>query len=533
MQGTIELRGAKQVLNAGGELYSVSEPCFIPGDIALYDRGVTTLVSRQEQRVIAVGQPNGTLYILNFGPTCPYRPKGTGERLVLDLHSDGTYTIVKSYTNDPKYDVNCLLDLYRCPPRPPVPTTMGSPLYTKEFTNHNDLATFTIDPTHSVDFDDAISVDVETNTVYIHIVDIANQTLSNTSLERLRSECLSLYLSNEHTEHLLDTHEAAFDLSLVVGEERPVITVKVVLDEGCVSSYDIYRSTIIVKQRFDYETVKTAFALGVATPAMVYLAELTKKRNTAVRYLTLPSVRILSDYETGEVTSVTLEDTNDVAHSLVATAMILANLTVSKHLTCPLPNRFHETLRGMQIPAEFVSTGNPIVDSFILVKRYARACYAVDKKGHFGLGITDYVHFTSPMRRYADVLVHRILAGHQFDLEGEVSWLNKRASLVKAAQDIYLGWKKHRWLKTLPNPHTIWVTGVSKAGIMWFMPSLSLNGFIHVSVLEPKQYWVHDGDTLRGNEATISVGDCRLAILDRIEAGEIYLRLDTSANERG
>ena len=273
MQGVIEIHGAKQVLNIGDDqIYSVSETCFIPGDIAIYDRGSTKLVKRNEQKVIAtvhsISAHAASLYILNFGPNCPFRPKvpaasyQVGNRLILVLHSDGSFVVLEGYSNSPLYDVNCLLDMYRCPAlRAPTNTVMGETLYTKtEIVNHNDLCTFTIDPTSSVDFDDAISVDVANNTIYVHIVDIANQKISDSSLERLRNECLSLYLSNEHTEHLLYNSEASFDLSLVVGEERPVITVMIVLDdEGCVVSYDIYRSTIIAKYRFDYETIANAF----------------------------------------------------------------------------------------------------------------------------------------------------------------------------------------------------------------------------------------------------------------------------------
>lgn len=551
MQGIIELHGAKQVLNAGSQrLFPISETCFLPGDIAVYNSssGTTTLVRRTEQKVIAVvlsisGQ-TATLCALNFGPTCPFRLRvaadkyNVSDRLVVKLHSNSVqgFTVLERYSNAPAHDVKCLVGMYRSlRPRLAPESTLGRPLYTKtDIVNHNDLTTYTIDPTTSVDFDDAISVDVEHNTVYVHIVDIANQPVSNQSLQRLRSECLTLYLSNEHTEHLLDAGEASFDLSLVVGHERPVITVKIVLDdEGLVSSYDIYRSTIVVKYRFDYATITTDLALGIAPPEIVYLANLTKKRNSSVNYsICLPSLRILSNTETGEVSSVHMEETNDVSHSLVATAMILANLTVSKHLSdsgIVLPNRFHETLRGMQVPDDFVSTGNIHVDSFIIVKRYARAYYAVDKKGHFGLGLKDYVHFTSPMRRYADVLVHRILAGHHYkDLESEVSWLNHRASLVRAAQDMYVLWKKVRWLKTLPGPHEIWITGVSKAGILWFMPSLSLNGFLHVSGLEPKQFWLYDGARLCGADkiSVLSIGDKLSAVVNAIDenTGEVQLR---------
>jgi exoribonuclease R len=525
MQGVIELRGAKQVLNTGQEIYDVYNDTFIPGDIVIKNSTGYTLVKRQPQKLIGVvaelTEYTATLRVLNFGPTCHFRAKvptrsyQIGNRLILGLKPDGTIDVINAYSDDPKYDVNVLLDIYRDADKRPIKESdSGKPLYTIDtVVDHTDLNTFTIDPSSSVDFDDALSVDVDNNTIYIHIVDMAKQKVTGEGEDRLRQECYSLYLSNEHTEHLLDSWDASHNLSLIVGYVRPTITVKVVLDsEGLVTSYDIYRSDIVVKNRYNYEQVALGLTLGWAPPELVYLAELDNKRNSQVKYhINLPSVRVLSDYETGQVQQVSIENTNDSAHSLVATAMILANLTVSKHLSekgVVLPNRFHESLRGMQLGPEFKTTGNAHVDSFIMVKRYARACYAVDKKGHFGLGLTDYVHFTSPMRRYADVVVHRILAGIVYeDLEAEVAWINHRSTVVRSCQNIYLDWKKLRYLSSLPGLHTVWVTGVSKSGILWFMPSLSLNGFVHVTSIEPSQYWVFDGSSLNGNSVKISLGD--------------------------
>jgi len=534
MQGVIELRGAKQVLNTGHDIFDVYDDTFIPGDTVLKTKTEFKLIKRQPQKLIGVvselTEHLAILRVLNFGPTCHFRAKipvasyQIGNRIILSLKCDGSVDVIDAYSDDPKYDVNCLLDNYRDADKRPIKETdSGHHLYTIDaIVDHTDLNTFTIDPATSVDFDDAISVDVENNTIYVHIVDMANLKVTGKGEDRLRQECYSLYLANEHTEHLLDTWDASHNLSLITGHVRPVITVKVVLDnEGFVTSYDIYKSTIEVKARYNYEEVAFALNTGFAPPQLVYLSELDKKRNSEVKYhINLPSVRILSDYETGNVQSVTIENTNDSAHSLVATAMILANLTVSKHLSekgVVLPNRFHETLRGMQLGEEFKATGNTHVDSFIMVKRYARACYAVDKKGHFGLGLTDYVHFTSPMRRYADVVVHRILAGIVYeDLEAEVAWINHRSKVVRALQNIYLDWKKLRYLATLPDPHTVWVTGVSKSGLLWFMPDLSVNGFVHVSSILPTQYWTYDGSSLSGNNVKISVGDRLQAYITKV-----------------
>jgi len=385
---------------------------------------------------------------------------------------------------------------------------------------HDDLDTFTIDPADSNDFDDAISVDVASSTIYVHIVDIASAPLTAAEEERLERRCLTLYLANEHVEHLLDEEMASHRLSLVTGHTRPTVTVKLVMKEGLVQSYEIYRSTIVVKRRYTYEEALMALA---SNPALQYLDTLTRQRSSAVDYtIRLPSLRLTVDRETGLLTRVRLEETNDPAHSLVATAMILANLTVSKHLAergVRLPNRFHAPLRGYVRPEELEAIQDEVVHSFILVKRFSRACYSIDEKGHFGLGLTDYVHFTSPMRRYADVLVHRLLAGESVpDLAEQVEHLNHRSRIVRALQDLYEKWKVTRYLATLPGPHTVYITDVKPAGVLWFMPSLMLNGFCHISMLRPVQYW-----NLTEGGHTIQIGGAYSATVSSIEKDDVKL----------
>jgi exoribonuclease R len=529
--GTIEFHGAKQILNINNNyiLLDKDQTSFIPGDkVYLDENNKLILYERKPQAVIGIVKSlykgEAYLYLLNFGVNCKYIPKVSnnkyvkGDRLVLWLHQDGNIDVYSRYSSDAKDDVKCLLDMYSLiKDRPVFSETLKEPLYSfNDSINHDDLNTFTIDPKTSVDFDDAISVDVENNIIYVHIVDIANVDLLSYGTTRLRERCLTLYMSNEHTEHLLDEIDASDNLSLIVGKQRKVITVKIKLnDDGMVESHEIYKSTIVVKRRWNYEEV-------LDTKEINYLADLTHKRNKNVNYsISLPSIRILSD-KNGLIESITEEKSNDISHSLVATAMILANLVVSKHLDSKgvkIANRFHDKLRGFVNP-EFKRTGNESVDSFIMVKKFAKACYSVDNKGHFGLGISDYVHFTSPMRRYADVLVHRMLAGYENNnLESEVSWINHRDSLVKICQDTYINWKIIRYVKENMNKtYEIWITGIHQSGILWFMPSLSLNGFIHVACLKPKQFWKFENEELIGeNNQIYKIGDKLNACVDKVD----------------
>jgi ribonuclease R len=357
-----------------------------------------------------------------------------------------------------------------------------------------------------VDYDDALSVGAD-GVVYIHIVDIM-AAVHRIDLPRVRALGSSLYLANEHTAHLLDS-DVMMDVSLVEGRIRPVITVAVRLNtEGSVTGYDIYRSTILVKRRFTYEEVAT---LLEDHPGLATLHKLATLRSSTISYkIEMPSLRLCMN-GIGEPIEVHLESTTDAAHTLVSTAMILCNLVVSHHLKragLDLPNRFHAALKG--IPAE--KLGDDLAATFCLLKKMARAEYSVDQKGHFGLGLTDYVHFTSPMRRYADMVTHMILAGAAFskaDLEAEVAALNRRAAFVRNLQRYYTAIKTDRWLRARGSEgHEVVVTSIAPAGVQWFMPSLLVNGFCHVSLLRPAQRWSLDSEgSLVGPTSQIRLWD--------------------------
>lgn len=518
MFGTIELHGSKLMIKWDGEEVATT-PCynlsFLPYDRVRKEGDSVVFHQRRPQSVIgvvsAVVRGDVQVYLAHIGPACPSRlPVSVtvlpiGYRLLLWLAEDGTVDIKAGYSADPTDDVRSLLNMYRYnEERPALPMVTGAHRYTRDgIVDETHLDTFTIDPATSKDFDDALSVDVANRTIYVHIVDIAAAALSEIEEQRMRERCLTLYLANEATDHLLDEATASHTLSLMVGEPRQTVTVKAVLNaDNTIASYEIYRSVIVVKRRYTYEEVDALLKTETdASPALYYLKDISEHRSAVVKYnINLPSVVFQVDPETGLATSLETHATTTPAHQLVATAMIMANMLVSKHLHdqgVALPNRFHESLRGYDVSKAPV-TGDAVVDSFILLKRYARACYKVDERGHFGLGLEHYVHFTSPMRRYADVLVHKMLAGYTVEtaaLEAEVEWINKRSYTCRVIQDLYEHWKVIGWLKRLPTCPEVIITSASKAGVQWFMPSLSLNGFTHISQLAPKQFYDFDPAT--------------------------------------
>jgi len=526
MLGIIELHGGKLVMKGDSLTLSTASTEVMPGDTVRIPEG--TLVSRIEQSGIAIvkrieyGKAYlwiATIFPCAFEPSVPLDGLAIGDRLVIWFNADGSIRILHRCTMDATDDAECIYQAYCATnvdsmlhPTTPHKTTHDISLYTRtDRVDHSDLDTFTIDPRHSVDFDDAISVDLESNIVYVHIVDIAHAPLTMEECDRLRIHCFTLYLANEKTGHLLHEETASNDLSLIVGKKRETITVKMHIKAGIVTYYEIYPSTICVNRRYTYEEVLSELRSGVVDPAIQYLNRLSLEREANVLYhLYLPTQRF--SINDGVINEIHQEE-HDESHQLVATAMIMTNVVVSKHVAdhgVIFPNRFHETLRGIDRYSNRVLTGNPHVDSFMMVKTYARAQYAVDEKGHFGLQVTDYVHFTSPMRRYADVIVHRVLAGERYDHETlvqEVEGINRRSTLCRTLQHLYHSWKIGRYVQTITTTHTVWITGVSKAGVIWYLPQYSLNGFAHVSVLEPKQFWKWEDGALKGKSGEIRVGN--------------------------
>ena len=519
----VELHGAR--LMAGG--HQLNPQNCLPGDHVDADGH---FLSREHSftlgLVVSVTESprSATVSFPLFGHACPSRATihevyaTVGERLVLELYAHGSIVCRKVEGPEARADARLLTALYQqalgldgCWPHMPG---FGPHHYTREgVTDHTDLDTFTIDPVRTVDYDDALSVGKD-GTVYIHIVDIM-AAMHRIDLPRVRALGSSLYLANEHTEHLLDT-ETMEAITLAEGLIRTVITVAVTLDpEGSVAHYEVYRSTIRVKRRFTYEEAAT---LLEEHPGLATLHKLATLRSSAISYkIDMPSVRLEMN-GVGEPIEVRLESTTDAAHSLVSTAMILCNLVISYHLKgrgLDLPNRFHAAIRG--VPVGERGDLDDLTATFCLLKKMARAEYSVDRRGHFGLGLTDYVHFTSPMRRYADIVTHMILAGAAFtraDLEVEVTALNRRAAFVRSLQRFYTRTKVNRWFCAKGSEsHDVVITSVAPAGVQWFMPSVLLNGFCHVSTLQPARRWNFNPET-----GSLYTGLFRIRVGDRLRA---------------
>jgi ribonuclease R len=401
-----------------------------------------------------------------------------GTRVLLHITKDVCEVKqVWTHISDRRADKDIIDGMYNLTPHINTsPRTYSAPLYTKPFQNLNALPTFTVDPTESRDFDDAISI--VGNTVYVHIVDIHHLMPPDSELEKEAARLAFTLYTPEGNHNIVPSEYAESEWSLIKGVERRVITIEIryTTDEYNIESYDIYPSTIIVKERYDYEhapSVDIAKSLAERTKRTVY---------------TIPQLKLSIDPSSGKVFQVKHMYSNDEAHRMIEIFMVTANMIVSEHLRsrspsyANIPQRFHTKLRGLPTHPP---SGDAVVDSFLAIKTFAYALYDSEKCGHYGLNLSSYTHFTSPIRRYFDVILHRMLAGAEYDaveLQTILSHINARELVISSLSQLYQRWKL---LDTLHVGDTVdvIVTRVCAAGVYYLYKPYMLDGFIHVSAL--------------------------------------------------
>ena len=323
-----------------------------------------------------------------------------------------------------------------------------------------ELATFTIDPVTARDFDDAISAEPTTDggwRVWVHIADVSFYVPQRSLVDReAYRRATSVYVPGT-VEPMLPQSLSNGACSLVPGDLRPTLTVELTIATRGVRGASIYRSLIRSDVRLDYDRVDRIFAgsetaaaawgapLAAARAAAAALDALRRRRSAVVLESAEPDFRFdrRGDVIAGEPTVQT------ESHRLIEHLMIAANEQVAQFLEerkIPALYRVHErpesaavdrlieqlTSLGVPTPpvpdghltgtqaAEIVSEASELVAGWVartghggralnsLVLRSLKQAYYSDRNlGHAGLASARYCHFTSPIRRYPDLICHR------------------------------------------------------------------------------------------------------------------------------
>jgi ribonuclease R len=310
------------------------------------------------------------------------------------------------------------------------------------------IFTLTIDPDDAKDFDDALSYQILPNgdfEIFVHIADVSHYVQAGSALDvEARSRGNSVYLVDRVIPMLPEKLSNGI-CSLQPNVDRLVKTAIVTLDRrGEIKSFRFAAGIIHSAKRFTY---KEAFAqlkkpantpLGGHLHALNSMAQVLRKRRFAKGALDLdfPEIKVRVN-EFGIPTH--LEKTeNDISHQLIEEFMLLANEVVALELKRrgrPGLYRIHENPdpgRLLEFRAQAKSMGFPCGDltqrgeiqklldrvrgqagesvvKIGLLKSLKRAMYSPKPLGHYGLSKLNYTHFTSPIRRYSDLVVHRVL----------------------------------------------------------------------------------------------------------------------------
>jgi ribonuclease R len=432
-----------------------------------------------------------------------------------------------------------------------------------------DLPLLTIDPMDARDRDDAVYAEADSDPgnpggfiVWVAIADVAHYVTPGSALDReARKRGNSTYFPDRVVPMLPDILSG--DLcSLHEAVDRACLAVRMVIDAGGHKrSHRFVRGMMRSVASLHYAQVQAAVdgspdekTAPLVEPVLkpLYAAYAALKRAREVRQpldLELPERKIELNDE-GRVASVAFKERLD-AHKLIEEFMILANVAAAEELIRlkrPLLFRVHEEpsplkLEGLREVAE--GAGMTLAKGQVLQTRHlnrllaqaqgtefdelinlstlrsmTQAYYHPENYGHFGLALQNYAHFTSPIRRYSDLIVHRaLIAGHGWGKDGLSQWdmenLEETGKLISEAERRSMAAERDtndRYLAAyladrVGAEFAGRISGVQRFGVFVRLDETGADGLIPVRALG-REYFNYDesSQTLMGSETGLVLG---------------------------
>ena len=418
-----------------------------------------------------------------------------------------------------------------------------------------DKMIFTIDGEDTKDIDDAISIEKMNNGHYklgVHIADVTNYVQENSALDwEAKTRGTSVYLVDRvipMLPHILSNGMC----SLNAGVDRLALSCLMTIDaKGEVVGHDIVESVIRVDRRMSYTSVKKILEdkdeaeikeYEELVPMFEMMKELAsllreKRRKRGSIDFDFPETKIILDKE-GHPIDIKPYDRN-VATKIIEDFMLIANETVAQHfywMEIPFVYRTHDnpdsekveklatfirnfgyTIKSKQdeihpkelqkLLVKIEDTPEEALISRLTLRSMKQAKYTIDCSGHFGLACQYYCHFTSPIRRYPDLQIHRIIKEqlrgkmnekrieHYNDILPEVakhsSEMERRADEAERETDKL---KKVEYMEErIGNIYEGVISSITSWGVYVELPN-TIEGMIHVSMLSG-DYFYYDEES--------------------------------------
>ena len=442
---------------------------------------------------------------------------------------------------------------------------LGTDVKRKDLRGRTDFRgcpTVTIDGETARDFDDAITLETLPNGHHwlgVHIADVAHYVTPGSALDETAYDRATSVYFPERAVHMFPAPLATGLCSLNPGVDRLVQSCLMEIDRrGRVVRHEIHDGVIRSTERMTYTAVDDVLTSQDPATRRRYesLVPLFETMETVYRRLhanrvrrgsidfDLKATQLVLD-EAGLVEDIVAADRN-VAHRIIEEFMLVANETVARHLeesALPALFRIHDrpdsdkvasfdaftTTLGhrLGVPADRVRPrhfqqllkrlhGQPEERpvAMLMLRTMQKAAYAPDNVGHFGLASKTYTHFTSPIRRYPDLVVHRLLRESRRgvptservetlaealpEIGRHTSAMERRA---EEAEREVVRWKKVRFMADkVGDEFTGYVTGVSGVGLFVELIEHFVDGLVHISTMADDYYrFVQSDQALYGD----------------------------------
>ena len=470
----------------------------------------------------------------------------------------GSVVEVLGHVDEPGVDTQIIIRKYQIPDRHSEEAIeeakkLGGVVRDRDIRGRTDfrpVVTVTIDGEHARDFDDAITIEKLKNGHYwlgVHIADVSHYVKEGSALDEEAYERGTSVYFPERAVHMFPSELATGLCSLNPNVDRLVQSCLMEVDRrGDVVRYEIHDGVINSHARMTYTAVNailteqepdTIARYRELVPMFELMHELyeilhDRRRRRGSIDFDLPEAEVVLTEE-GQIEAIIASERN-VAHRIIEEFMLLANETVATHLVdngMPALHRVHEApdpKKVLDFDAFITTLGYSLASSggalrpkhfqklidrikgqpeerpiaALMLRTMQKAKYDMVSLGHFGLAAEHYTHFTSPIRRYPDLVVHRMLResrqgalgdARREELEEELPDIARHTSeMERRADDAereLVQWKKVRFMADkVGDEFDGYVTGVAAYGLFIELVEHYVEGLVHISSMADDYY---------------------------------------------